>query len=288
MDKRFVIPGLYYLESESTNFVTATPDDFTLNGSRILTEANPGPPAQTITLAAIGSTPNANAASLNSGVLNLQPANGSFGGVVTTAAQTFAGLKTFTNGISAPGVIAGLSAIGNSPNANGASVSGSNLSLQPASVSFGGVVTTSAQEFNGLKTFNDGIFSNLVFQNGNVAMTLDAGTITAQNPVDYSGEIVSYRILLSINMGAFGLITAVTGGTPTTLYPTGGVALPTAYWPGFATAQIIPFINNNLETSAVLYISVDGIISIKLLNGGNLVTPFGWLYTIMVTMFISS
>jgi len=49
-----------------------------------------------ITLAAIGSSPNANAASLSGQVLNLQPASASFGGVVTTGTQTFAGDKTFT------------------------------------------------------------------------------------------------------------------------------------------------------------------------------------------------
>ncbi len=52
-----------------------------------------------VTLAAIGATPNANAATLTGQVLNLQPADGSFGGVVTTGAQTFAGLKTFNGGI---------------------------------------------------------------------------------------------------------------------------------------------------------------------------------------------
>jgi hypothetical protein len=51
----------------------------------------------TISLAAIGSTPNANGATLTSGVLNLQPASGSFGGVVTTGTQTFAGAKTFSS-----------------------------------------------------------------------------------------------------------------------------------------------------------------------------------------------
>lgn len=52
----------------------------------------------TISLSAIGSTPNANAATLTGSVLNLQPASDSFGGVVTTGTQTFAGNKTF-NGI---------------------------------------------------------------------------------------------------------------------------------------------------------------------------------------------
>ena len=52
-----------------------------------------------VTLSAIGSTPNANAATLTGQVLNLEPASASFGGVVTTGTQTFAGVKTFNSGI---------------------------------------------------------------------------------------------------------------------------------------------------------------------------------------------
>lgn len=51
-----------------------------------------------VTLAAFGSTPNANGASLTSQVLNLQPASGSFPGGVSTTTQSFAGDKTF-NGV---------------------------------------------------------------------------------------------------------------------------------------------------------------------------------------------
>lgn len=46
-------------------------------------------------LAAIGSSSNANGMTLSSGTLNLEPANGSFGGIVTTGTQTFGGAKTF-------------------------------------------------------------------------------------------------------------------------------------------------------------------------------------------------
>ena len=49
-----------------------------------------------LSLSAIGGTPNANAATITGTVLNLQPANASFGGVVTTGTQTFAGDKTLT------------------------------------------------------------------------------------------------------------------------------------------------------------------------------------------------
>jgi hypothetical protein len=48
------------------------------------------------TMAAIGATPNANGATISGSTLNLEPASASFGGVVTTGAQTFAGNKTFT------------------------------------------------------------------------------------------------------------------------------------------------------------------------------------------------
>lgn len=59
-----------------------------------------------ITLAAVGSSPNANAASYSaSGVLNLQPANASFPGVVTTGTQTFAGSKTFSSAPSFSSII---------------------------------------------------------------------------------------------------------------------------------------------------------------------------------------
>ena len=53
-----------------------------------------------VTLANIGSTPSATGASIdNNQVLTLQPASDSFGGVVTTGNQTFAGVKTFSSNI---------------------------------------------------------------------------------------------------------------------------------------------------------------------------------------------
>jgi ribosomal protein L35AE/L33A len=58
-----------------------------------------------ITLSAIGSTPNANAATLTGSALNLEPASASFGGVVTTGTQTFAGAKTFSSDLTISGVL---------------------------------------------------------------------------------------------------------------------------------------------------------------------------------------
>lgn len=49
-----------------------------------------------VTLAAVGSAPNANAASLSTQVLTLQPADGSNPGVLTAGTQNIGGAKTFT------------------------------------------------------------------------------------------------------------------------------------------------------------------------------------------------
>jgi hypothetical protein len=56
-----------------------------------------------LSFGAIGATPNANGGSYSAGVLTLQPASASFGGVVTTGTQTFAGSKTFSSTILHPG-----------------------------------------------------------------------------------------------------------------------------------------------------------------------------------------
>lgn len=52
------------------------------------------------TLAAIGASPNANAATISGSTLNLEPASASFGGVVTTGTQTLAGAKTLSSQVS--------------------------------------------------------------------------------------------------------------------------------------------------------------------------------------------
>lgn len=54
------------------------------------------------TMAAIGSSPNANGATISGSTLNLEPASASFGGVVTTGTQTIAGVKTFSSDVTVP------------------------------------------------------------------------------------------------------------------------------------------------------------------------------------------
>jgi hypothetical protein len=68
---------------------------FTVSGSGSLSGTNTGD----VTLAAVGASPNANAATLTGQVLNLQPASASLPGVVTAAAQAFGGTKTISGGV---------------------------------------------------------------------------------------------------------------------------------------------------------------------------------------------
>jgi len=64
------------------------------------------------------------------------------------------GLSYSGTTLNVTGLITALSAIGSSPNANGATLTGSVLNLEPASASFGGVITTGTQTIAGNKTFN--------------------------------------------------------------------------------------------------------------------------------------
>ncbi len=65
----------------------------------IISSGGTGTNTGDVTLAAIGSSANANGATLTAQVLNLEPASASFGGIVTTGTQTFAGAKTLTSAV---------------------------------------------------------------------------------------------------------------------------------------------------------------------------------------------
>lgn len=116
-----------------------------------------------VTLNTLGSSPNGSGASLSNQSLTLQPADATNPGLLTSGAQSIGGNKTFTGSISASnlsGTNTGdvtLAAVGSSPNANAASLSGQQLTLQPADATNPGVVTTGAQTIAGTKTFSGNI-----------------------------------------------------------------------------------------------------------------------------------
>jgi hypothetical protein len=137
---------------------------------------------------------------------NIPDASATTRGAITTGSQTIAGVKTFSSGVTVSGAtsnasnltlgitsattpgsstdryltvdatgkvilsgvsgVASLGPIGAAPNANGASLSGGVLTLQPASASFGGVVTTGTQTFEGDKTFDNTVSAKVNLQAG--------------------------------------------------------------------------------------------------------------------------
>lgn len=113
----------------------------------------------------IGSTPNATGVSASFSQFQLQPASATFGGVVTAgpAAQSFGGPKVFPGGVSGSnlsGVNTGdvsFAPVGGAPSATGASVAGQTITLQPASATLPGLVTSTAQTIGGVKSFSDDI-----------------------------------------------------------------------------------------------------------------------------------
>jgi hypothetical protein len=69
------------------------------------------------------------------------------------------------------GYVNAVGTIGASPNAQGASISGNTLTLQPASSSFGGIITTGSQNIKGTKTFTN-TFANTTGLGTNMSMTV--------------------------------------------------------------------------------------------------------------------
>lgn len=104
--------------------------------------------------------PNTSGLNLSGQQLSLTSASGSFPGVVSTGTQSFAGNKTFTGSVTASnlsGTNTGditVSAVGSTPNANGLTLTGQTLNLQPANLSNPGALTATTQTIGGAKTFN--------------------------------------------------------------------------------------------------------------------------------------
>lgn len=164
-----------------------------------------------------GSTPNAAGYSLGySNVstnrrelqLTLQPADATNPGIVSNTTQTIAGNKTFSGSISASnlsGTNAGdvtLAAVGSSPNANGASLSTQQLTLQPASASFPGVVTTGTQTVAGAKTFS----GNVSVQGTTTLAAALSGPLRASSGVVATGNTV-------LTSEVSGILPVANGGT---------------------------------------------------------------------------
>lgn len=163
---------------------------------------------ETVTIGALDAqAANATGLALVSNVLSTQSADATHPGMVNTTTQSFAGNKTFTGTISASnlsGTNTGdvtLAAFGSTPSANGASLSGQVLTLQPADNTHPGGVSILAQTFAGVKTFSSAPnFSSLtastalVLDGSNNVASLAYGSATAASTLvqrDSNGDFVA-------------------------------------------------------------------------------------------------
>ena len=90
------------LQLDATKQVVAAQTSLTTGVIGILPYANGGSTGVNtgdLTLAAIAAVPNANGATLAGQVLTLQPANASFGGIITTGTQSLAGNKSLSGSL---------------------------------------------------------------------------------------------------------------------------------------------------------------------------------------------
>lgn len=87
-----LIDGLTSRAATSGNFATCQ-----INRPNVSSIGGSGSNSADVTVTTIGSSANANGMTLAGQVLNLEPASASFGGIVTTGTQTFAGAKSFSS-----------------------------------------------------------------------------------------------------------------------------------------------------------------------------------------------
>jgi hypothetical protein len=181
-------------------------------------------------------------------------AKGTDGQVLTLAS----GLPSWAS----PSGITALAAIGSTANANGASISGTTLTLQPANATYGGVVTTAAQTFAGAKTFSSDAIVN--------GMTVGKGTFSVTSNT-------------SIGNAALNSITSSTGGSSTAI---GYQALKAATTGGQNSAVGYQALNKNTTGvgstafgAGALVNATDGNYNIAIgnmaMNGGTLASGYG-------------
>lgn len=198
------------------------------------------------------------------GLIKITEGSPGSGKVLTSDATGLASWTTPASGISS------LSAIGATPNANGATITGTVLNLQPASTSFGGVVTTGVQSFTGAKTFTLSTANSSTIDVRNTATTgtlaiagnfnvngINAGGANYGLNVTASGGGSNYGLFLQNTIVAGTNNYAVYSEAPAQSYFAGnvgiGILAPTATVEVAGNIRMYGSANNKVTNNKILY-----------------------------------
>jgi len=149
-----------------------------------------------ISVGAFGSTPNANAASIATGVLTLQPADATNPGGVSTGAQTFAGAKTFSGAMSATAAGTGL-AVTNDATFGGSVGIGTTTPTSSLEIQGNGITTylnTNTSGNYSIKSTFPASFSSVYLTGGSLNSATyipfsTGGSYTERMRIDASGNV---------------------------------------------------------------------------------------------------
>ena len=149
------------------------------------------------TVGAISGTANANGATITGNTLNLTAANGTNGGVLTSAAQTIGGLKTFQNGVTSSAALTvsagGASITGGLNNNNGGITSAGAISGGTA-ITSSGTITFSGLSTAGIVTNTAGgvlgTTSSVPVANGGTGATTSQGAINNLSQLTTNGDLL--------------------------------------------------------------------------------------------------
>jgi hypothetical protein len=149
-----------------------------------------------VSVGTISNTSNANGATITSGVLNLTPADETNGGVVTTGTQSFAGLKTFNDGINYIKV----SSSSTLDQSNSSSITGSSLGRsfwQSFTAGISGILSSVEWEIEGLRTSITVKIYNGEGINGTLLGTANGMTSTTRSFVAFDLSSSNIKVIAS-------------------------------------------------------------------------------------------
>lgn len=220
-----------------------------------------------VTLAPVGALGNANGASINGQVLNLQPATGAFPGVVTTGSQTFSGFKSFLNGIYAVGTNYTTIAPTAGTVANDGLVIDNPLNtinLEFADATHNGILSTSVQQIAGRKVFNDAIVVGPLTPSVNVFVDLDyfaynnIGSVPVTGGVTGNVDMFVQRVGKFVTLSFGELTNPASGAGVATVTP----ALPVEFRPFADRGGILPILVYGVYGTGTVRVTPAGVVTI--------------------------